>query len=38
MEAEFVAFSSAVQEVVWLRKFLDHLIDASDSGPVPDEL
>ena len=35
MEAEFVAFSSAVQEVVWLRNFLDHLIDASDSGPVP---
>ena len=34
MEAEFVAFSMAVQEAVWLRKFLDRLIDASDSSPV----
>jgi hypothetical protein len=25
MEAEFVAFSAAVQEVVWLRRFLNHL-------------
>ena len=35
MEAEFVAFSTAAQEAVWLRNFLDHLMDASDSGPVP---
>ena len=35
MEAEFVAFSSAAQEAVWLRNFLDHLVDANDSGPVP---
>jgi hypothetical protein len=25
MEAEFVAFSAAVQEAVWLRRFLNHL-------------
>ena len=25
MEAEFVAFSAAVQEVVWLKSFLSHL-------------
>ena len=25
MEAEFVAFSAAVQEAVWLRQFMNHL-------------
>ena len=35
MEAEFVAFSSAVQEAVWLKRFLDHLgITNSASSPV----
>ena len=35
MEVEFVAFSTSVQVAVWLRNFMDHLLDASDSGPVP---
>ena len=35
MEAEFVAFSMAVQEAVWLRNFLGNLIGASDSYVVP---
>ena len=35
MEAEFVAFSSAVQEAVWLKRFLDHLGVTNDaSNPV----
>jgi len=25
MEAEFIACSTAVQEVVWLKKFMEHL-------------
>jgi hypothetical protein len=25
MEAEFVAFSAAIEEAVWLRRFLNHL-------------
>ncbi|OIT29033.1 retrovirus-related pol polyprotein from transposon tnt 1-94 [Nicotiana attenuata] len=27
MEAEYVALASAAQETVWLKKFLDHLLD-----------
>ena len=35
MEAEFVAFSSAVQEAVCLKRFLDHLGVTNDaSNPV----
>ena len=34
MEAEFVAFCSAAQEGVWLKRFLDRLIDANDTDPV----
>ena len=35
MEAEFVAFSSAVQKAVWFKRFLDHLgISNEASGPV----
>jgi hypothetical protein len=25
MKAEFVAFSAAIQEAIWLRRFLNHL-------------
>ena len=32
MEAEYVACSAAVQEAVWLRRFLKHLKIAEDSG------
>jgi hypothetical protein len=32
MEAEYVACSAAVQEAVWLRRFLKHLGIAKDSG------
>ena len=34
MEAEFIAFCSAAQEGVWLKRFLDRLIDADDANPV----
>ena len=35
MEAEYVACSAATQDVVWLKKFLDHLkIIKSASNPV----
>jgi hypothetical protein len=32
MEAEYVACSTAVQEAVWLKRFIEHLGFASDSG------
>ncbi|XP_070020426.1 secreted RxLR effector protein 161-like [Nicotiana tabacum] len=31
MEAEYVAFASATQEAVWLKKFLDHLLDITEN-------
>ena len=35
MEAEFVAYSAAVQEAVWLRRFLQHLgITENTAEPV----
>ncbi|OIT20705.1 retrovirus-related pol polyprotein from transposon tnt 1-94 [Nicotiana attenuata] len=35
MEAEYVALASAAQEVVWLKKFLEHLLDiAENTEPV----
>ena len=34
MEAEFVAFCSTSHEGVWLKRFLDRLIDADDLDPV----
>ena len=35
MEAEFVAFSAAVQEALWLKRFLDHLgVIANVADPV----
>ena len=34
MESEFIAFSSTVQEGVWLKRFLDHLKVTSSEEPV----
>ena len=34
MESEFIAFSSTVQEGVWLKRFLDHLKVTSSKEPV----
>ncbi|OIT32280.1 retrovirus-related pol polyprotein from transposon tnt 1-94 [Nicotiana attenuata] len=35
MEAEFVACASAVQEVVWLKRFFEHLdITKNSQGPM----
>nr|XP_033511182.1 secreted RxLR effector protein 161-like [Nicotiana tomentosiformis] len=31
MEAEYVALASAAQEVVWLKKFLEHLLDIAEN-------
>ncbi|XP_070014717.1 secreted RxLR effector protein 161-like [Nicotiana sylvestris] len=31
MEAEYVALASATQEVVWLKKFLEHLLDIAET-------
>ena len=34
MEAKFIAFSSIVQEEVWLKRFLDHLKVTSSEEPM----
>ncbi|XP_075098864.1 secreted RxLR effector protein 161-like [Nicotiana tabacum] len=35
MEAEYVALASATQEVIWLKRFLEHLLDiAKNTEPV----
>ncbi|OIT30600.1 retrovirus-related pol polyprotein from transposon tnt 1-94, partial [Nicotiana attenuata] len=35
MEAKYVALTSVAQEVVWLKKFLQHLLDiAENAEPV----
>ena len=34
MESEFIAFSSTVQEGVWLKRFLDYLKVTSSEEPV----
>ena len=34
MESEFIAFSSTVQEGVWLKRFLNHLKVTSSEEPV----
>ena len=31
MEAEFVALSAAVQKGIWLRRFMEHLINKGDA-------
>ncbi|OIT36762.1 retrovirus-related pol polyprotein from transposon tnt 1-94 [Nicotiana attenuata] len=35
MEAEYVALASTTQEAVWLKKFLEHLLDiAENTEPI----